>query len=138
MDSETAAAIAALIVAILAMTVALAQAIQQYFVTGQLIRMCDSVVYGKMPGQGRRISRYALPCGRNVVLAISRIREDICQFLNSNIQKKKIQSTLERHSMATFLYDNANARGLRFQEKLRGFHFVAPFSMLVAMISYMS
>lgn len=55
MSSETAAAFAALVVAILAMAVTLAQAIQQYFVTGQLIRMCDSVVYGKMPGQGHRV-----------------------------------------------------------------------------------
>lgn len=39
----------------MAMTVAFAQAIQQSLITGQLIRMCDSVVYGKMPGQGRRV-----------------------------------------------------------------------------------
>jgi hypothetical protein len=31
------------------------QVLQQYFVTGQLIRMCDSIVYGKMPGKGRRV-----------------------------------------------------------------------------------
>jgi hypothetical protein len=55
MDAADAAAIAALIVSIMAMTVAFAQAIQQYLITGQLIRMCDSVVYGKMPGQGRRV-----------------------------------------------------------------------------------
>jgi hypothetical protein len=55
MDAGTAAAIAALVVSILAMTVAFAQAVQQYLITGQLIRMCDSVVYGKMPGQGRRV-----------------------------------------------------------------------------------
>lgn len=59
MESEAAAAIAALIVAVFAMTVALAQVVQQYLVTGQLIRMCDSVVYGKMPGQGRRMWEFS-------------------------------------------------------------------------------
>lgn len=59
MSAETGAAIAALIVAILAMTVAMAQAVQQYLVTGQLIRMCDSVVYGKMPGQGHRVWEFS-------------------------------------------------------------------------------
>ncbi|KAK4163207.1 hypothetical protein QBC43DRAFT_320176 [Cladorrhinum sp. PSN259] len=49
------ASVAALIIAILAMIIALAQAIQQYFITGQLIRICDSVVFGPMPGQGRRV-----------------------------------------------------------------------------------
>lgn len=55
LDASTAATIAALVVAILAMLVAVTQAVQQYFVTGQLIRLCDSVVYGKMPGRGRRV-----------------------------------------------------------------------------------
>ncbi|KAK5464588.1 hypothetical protein LTS15_001150 [Exophiala xenobiotica] len=55
MDAATAAAVAALIVSILAMTVAFAQVIQQYLFTGQLVRICDGVVYGKMPGRGRRI-----------------------------------------------------------------------------------
>ena len=55
MDPATVTAIAALAVSVLAMTVATAQAVQQYLITGQLIRICDSVVYGKMPGQGRRI-----------------------------------------------------------------------------------
>ena len=55
MDPATVTAIAALAVSVLAMTVATAQALQQYLITGQLIRMCDSVVYGKMPGQGRRL-----------------------------------------------------------------------------------
>ena len=55
MDAATAAAIAALVVSIVAMTVAFAQVIQQYLVTGQLIRICDSVVYGKMPGRDRRV-----------------------------------------------------------------------------------
>lgn len=55
MDASTSATIAALVVAILAIFVAVMQATQQYIVTGQLIRLCDSVVFGKMPGQGRRI-----------------------------------------------------------------------------------
>lgn len=55
LDASTAATIAALVVAILAMLVAITQAIQQYFLTGQLIRLCDSVVYGKMPGHGQRV-----------------------------------------------------------------------------------
>ncbi|KAJ5239137.1 hypothetical protein N7468_003756 [Penicillium chermesinum] len=55
MDASTSATIAALVVAILAMIVAMLQAAQQYIVTGQLIRLCDSVVFGKMPGQGRRV-----------------------------------------------------------------------------------
>src|SRR6478736_6381732 len=54
-DASTAATIAALVVAILAMLVAVSQVVQQYFLTGQLIRLCDSVVYGKMPGRGRRV-----------------------------------------------------------------------------------
>ncbi|PGH19259.1 hypothetical protein AJ80_04124 [Polytolypa hystricis UAMH7299] len=55
MDAETAAAVAALVVALVAMFIAIAQAVQQYFITGQLIRLCDSVVFGPLPGQGRRI-----------------------------------------------------------------------------------
>ncbi|KAJ9606034.1 hypothetical protein H2200_009883 [Cladophialophora chaetospira] len=54
-DAATAAAVAALVVSIFAMTVAVAQVVQQYLVTGNLIRICDGVVYGKMPGRGRRI-----------------------------------------------------------------------------------
>ncbi|RFU27763.1 hypothetical protein B7463_g8578, partial [Scytalidium lignicola] len=54
-DPATVASVAALIVACLALLIAAAQALQQYFITGQLIRMCDSVVYGPMPGQGHRI-----------------------------------------------------------------------------------
>lgn len=54
-DASTAATIAALVVAILAMLVAVSQVVQQYFLTGQLIRLCDAVVYGKMPGRGRRV-----------------------------------------------------------------------------------
>lgn len=58
MDAATTAAVAALVVSILAMTIATAQVLQQYLNTGQLIRMCDSVVYGRMPGQGRRVWQY--------------------------------------------------------------------------------
>lgn len=53
------AAIAALAVAFVALIVAFAQALQQYLVSGQLIRICDSVVYGKLPGQGHRIWQYS-------------------------------------------------------------------------------
>ncbi|OAP54261.1 hypothetical protein AYL99_11362 [Fonsecaea erecta] len=59
MDSGTIAAVAALVVSVIAMIVACAQAIQQYVITGQLIRICDGVVYGKMPGQGRRVWEYS-------------------------------------------------------------------------------
>lgn len=55
METETSTAIAALVVAILAMFVALVQALQQYYVTGHLIRLCDSVVFGQMPGRGKRV-----------------------------------------------------------------------------------
>ena len=59
MDASTISAIAALAVAFVALLVACAQAVQQYLVSGQLIRICDSVVYGKMPGQGRRVWEYS-------------------------------------------------------------------------------
>lgn len=55
MDASTISAIAALVIAIIAMFIATAQATQQYFITGQGIRLCDSVVFADMPGQGRRI-----------------------------------------------------------------------------------
>ncbi|KAL8709879.1 MAG: hypothetical protein Q9220_005495 [cf. Caloplaca sp. 1 TL-2023] len=55
MDADVVAAIAALVVAFIALLVASAQAIQQYLVSGQLIRLCDSVVYNGMPGQGHRV-----------------------------------------------------------------------------------
>ena len=55
MDTSTIAAVAALVVAIAAFMIALAQVLQQYFVTGQSIRMCDSVVFGDMPGRGHRV-----------------------------------------------------------------------------------
>jgi hypothetical protein len=55
MGDEPAAAYAALAIAIVAMTIAIAQALQQYFITGALIRLCDSVVFGGLPGQGERV-----------------------------------------------------------------------------------
>jgi hypothetical protein len=59
METADVAAIAALVVAVVALITALAQALQQYFITGQLIRMCDSVVFGPLPGQGRRIWQFS-------------------------------------------------------------------------------
>ncbi|KAL8736087.1 MAG: hypothetical protein Q9181_002562 [Wetmoreana brouardii] len=66
-------AIAALVVALAALFVALAQAIQQYLVSGQLIRLCDSVVYNQMPGQGHRIWQFSQFRFR-VVYSIPQIR----------------------------------------------------------------
>ncbi|KAI6781659.1 uncharacterized protein J7T54_003924 [Emericellopsis cladophorae] len=54
-DPATIAGVAALVVAVVAMIMAVVQATQQYLITGQQIRLCDSVVYGPMPGQGRRV-----------------------------------------------------------------------------------
>jgi len=54
-DASTISSVTALIIAVIAMIIALAQAVQQYFITGQLIRICDSVVFGPMPGRGRRV-----------------------------------------------------------------------------------
>ncbi|KAL8747614.1 MAG: hypothetical protein Q9190_000549 [Brigantiaea leucoxantha] len=59
LDANTSTALSALVVALIALGVAVAQAAQQYVVSGQLIRICDSVVYGKMPGQGRRIWQFS-------------------------------------------------------------------------------
>ncbi|KAJ8129936.1 hypothetical protein O1611_g3697 [Lasiodiplodia mahajangana] len=59
LDAATASAVAALVVAIIALFVAIAQATQQYLITGQLIRLCDSVVFGPMPGQGRRVWQFS-------------------------------------------------------------------------------
>jgi hypothetical protein len=50
-DPATISAVAALVVSCFALLVTIAQAVQQYLVTGQLIRLCDSVVYGPLPGQ---------------------------------------------------------------------------------------
>lgn len=58
-DASTLAAIAALAVAFVAFLVTSAQALQQYLVSGQLIRICDSVVYGKLPGQGHRVWQFS-------------------------------------------------------------------------------
>ena len=58
-DTSTVAAVAALSVAFVALIVAFAQALQQYIVSGQLIRICDSVVYGKLPGQGHRVWQFS-------------------------------------------------------------------------------
>ncbi|KAH7325827.1 hypothetical protein B0I35DRAFT_474561 [Stachybotrys elegans] len=57
MADELTVAWAALGISTAAFFIALAQALQQYFITGQLIRLCDSVVFGWLPGQGRRIWR---------------------------------------------------------------------------------
>lgn len=54
-DASTISAVVALVVSLFALLVTSAQALQQYFITGQLIRLCDSVVFGPLPGQGRRI-----------------------------------------------------------------------------------
>ncbi|KAL9593638.1 MAG: hypothetical protein Q9219_007460 [cf. Caloplaca sp. 3 TL-2023] len=59
MEPDKIATIAALGVALVALLVASAQAIQQYFVSGQLIRICDSVVYNRMPGQGHRVWQFS-------------------------------------------------------------------------------
>lgn len=61
MDASTVAAIAALVVAFVALLTTFAQALQQYVVSGQLIRICDSVVYGcgKLPGQGHRVWEFS-------------------------------------------------------------------------------
>ncbi len=47
-------ATAALDVALVAGLVALVQVAQQYAGTANLIRKCDSVVYGPLPGRGKR------------------------------------------------------------------------------------
>lgn len=49
---------AALVIAIFAMLIAIGQITQQYASSGQLIRLCDSVVYGGdsgLPGKGHRV-----------------------------------------------------------------------------------
>ena len=53
-DASTSAAVAALIVAGFALVITSAQVLQQYFITGQLIRLCDSALFGPLPGRGRR------------------------------------------------------------------------------------
>ena len=54
MNATTPSAVAAVAVAAVALFVALAQVLQQYFVTGPLLRLCNNTVYGKLPGRGRR------------------------------------------------------------------------------------
>ncbi|KAF4435276.1 hypothetical protein FACUT_7305 [Fusarium acutatum] len=58
-DASAISAVAALIVALFALLVAVAQALQQYLITGQLIRLCDSVVFGPLPGQGYRVWQFS-------------------------------------------------------------------------------
>ncbi|KAF5579452.1 hypothetical protein FPCIR_11110 [Fusarium pseudocircinatum] len=58
-DASAISAVAALIVALFALLVATAQALQQYLITGQLIRLCDSVVFGPLPGQGYRVWQFS-------------------------------------------------------------------------------
>ncbi|EWZ30473.1 hypothetical protein FOCG_07623 [Fusarium oxysporum f. sp. radicis-lycopersici 26381] len=58
-DASAIAAVAALIIALFALLVAVAQALQQYLITGQLIRLCDSVVFGPLPGQGYRVWQFS-------------------------------------------------------------------------------
>lgn len=58
MDSGTIAAIVALFVAAIALLVAFAQVAQQYIATADLIRKCDSTVYGPLPGKGRRVWKW--------------------------------------------------------------------------------
>ena len=57
-DSTGSTSWAALVVAAFAMIIAVGQVAQQYASSGQLIRLCDSVVYGGkfgLPGKGRRV-----------------------------------------------------------------------------------
>jgi hypothetical protein len=51
MDSSTVAAWVAFLIALLALVVALAQAVQQYLATSLTIRKCDKTVWGPMPGR---------------------------------------------------------------------------------------
>lgn len=73
MGPDEIAAIAALAVALVALVVTSAQAVQQYFISGKLIRLCDSVVYNRMPGQGHRIWQFSQFRFR-VVYSIPQIR----------------------------------------------------------------
>lgn len=58
-DAGMMAAAAVLTVAVIAFIIALVQVIQQYLVTSQLIRICDTIVYGKMLGQGHRMWEFS-------------------------------------------------------------------------------
>jgi hypothetical protein len=55
MDAGTISAIAALVVAVVALVIAVAQVAQQYIATADLMRKCDSIVYGYLPGKGRGV-----------------------------------------------------------------------------------
>lgn len=56
MDSGDIASIVALVLAVFALLVALAQVAQQYIATAQNMRKCDKSVWGPMPGHsGRRV-----------------------------------------------------------------------------------
>ena len=95
MDPGTLAAIVALAVAFMALIISLAQVVLQYIVTGQLIRICDSVVYGKMPGQGRRvwdISQFRF----RVVYSIPQISLDSSLWPGASLQQSlpAVNSTL--------------------------------------------
>ena len=55
MGSAAAAAWVAFIIGLLGVLVALAQVVQQYVSTAAKLRMCDTLVWGPMPGRpGRR------------------------------------------------------------------------------------
>lgn len=54
MTLADATAVAALAIALVAALVAFAQVAQQYIGTANLLQKCDSVVYGPLPGRGRR------------------------------------------------------------------------------------
>ncbi|KAF4335801.1 hypothetical protein FBEOM_10327, partial [Fusarium beomiforme] len=58
-DASAIAAVAALVIALFALLVAVAQALQQYLITGQLIGLCDNVVFGPFPGHGYRIWQFS-------------------------------------------------------------------------------
>ncbi|MCJ1399892.1 hypothetical protein MMC11_003095 [Xylographa trunciseda] len=101
MDPGTLAAIVALAVAFIALITSLAQVILQYIVTGQLIRVCDSVVYGRMPGQGRRVWDY--PQFRfRVVYSIPQITLDsgLWAGLSSQCPTPAVYTTLPDLSLA--------------------------------------
>lgn len=55
MSPETTTALVALVIALLALFVTSAQAVQQYAATAHLMRKCDSIVVGPMPGGARRV-----------------------------------------------------------------------------------
>lgn len=97
-DASTISAVVALVISVFALVVTGAQALQQYYITEQLIRLCDSVVFGPLPGQGRRIWQpsqfrfrlvYSIPqtslqaCGRRRARIPSLMRSGRIPFLTS-------------------------------------------------------